>query len=349
MAFPKPTKLPEWASGGTADVVEPTSGEKSLGWQAGQTPPAPYMNWLMGGDFGYYPWLQYVSTFEQQALTWPERQTFSKGFAASGQRSSIAGLDVTSTLTADKVSPAAGTGLADTPFHDLPLASPRYLMSRHIINASPLRYGRYYVTPTGFEFATNAWWNDTAGTWSADDTSSPAVLIRITGASIRVCRVATPSASFSDAAFTELLVADPTDGGMGKVLGFTSATKAEFSSVVREPVHMIGAAGEVAFNAGFGNGATPSHYVRSSAGIVTGAISVSSSSTPPRPAALFTMPVGYRPLGTVNFLPGDMSPTATDRDYLSFSPTGGVTLLGTGGSVYTSANVYSFSYVAALS
>lgn len=84
MAFTKPTKLPEWASGDAASVVEPLSGEKSLGWVAGQTPPAPYMNWLMGGDFGYFPWLQYVSTFEQQALTWPEAQTFTSGFVSDG-------------------------------------------------------------------------------------------------------------------------------------------------------------------------------------------------------------------------------------------------------------------------
>lgn len=201
--FLRPTKLPEWASGDTADVVEPTSGEKSLGWAAGQTPPAPYMNWLMGGDFGYFPWLQYVSTFEQQALTWPERQTFQKGFAASGTRSAIAGLDVTSGLTANGISPAAGTGLADTPYNDVPLPAPRFLTSRHIINASPLRYARAYLTATGYEYAVNAWWDDANSQWVADDTVSPAILFRLTGSSLRICRVDVPSAPFTDVDFTE--------------------------------------------------------------------------------------------------------------------------------------------------
>lgn len=145
--FLRPTKLPEWASGDTADVVEPTAGEKSLGWAAGQTPPAPYMNWLMGGDFGYFPWLQYVSTFEQQALTWPERQTFQKGFAASGQRSTIAGLDVTSgqtvvgglatdTLTASGAvsgSTVTGTTVTATNFtYDAPVTSYAYLTMEEV-------------------------------------------------------------------------------------------------------------------------------------------------------------------------------------------------------------------------
>lgn len=88
--FTKPTKLPEWASGDAADIVEPTSGEKAQGWVAGTPgnptppPPAPYFNWLMGGDFGYYPWLQYVSTFEQNAFIWTEQQTFASGLYAEG-------------------------------------------------------------------------------------------------------------------------------------------------------------------------------------------------------------------------------------------------------------------------
>lgn len=347
MAAPKPTKVYAWASGDAADIVEPTSGVIAQGWVAGETPPAPYMNALQGGDFGTARWLEYLQTFEQQALTWPERQTFSKGFAASGQRSAIAGLDVTSGLTANGISPAAGTGLADTPYNDVPLPAPRFLTSRHVINASPLRYARAYLTTTGYEYALNAWWNDATSQWVADDTASPAILFRLTGGNLRICRVDAPSSPFADASFTER-VNLAADGALGQVLGFTSATQAEFSSVIREAIHYIGAPGEVAFNAGFSNGLTASHYMRSPAGIVSGAISVSSSSTPARPASLFTMPVGYRPLGTVNFLPGDLSPTATDRDYLSFTSTGGVTLLGTGGSTYTSSNVYSFSYIAAL-
>lgn len=94
-AATKPTKVYAWASGDAADVVEPTSGEIAQGWLPGTTPSAQYMNALMGGDAGTAPWLQYLQTFEQQALTWPERQTLQKGFAASGQRSTVQdGLDI---------------------------------------------------------------------------------------------------------------------------------------------------------------------------------------------------------------------------------------------------------------
>lgn len=240
--FTRPTKLPEWASGDAAAVVEPTSGEKALGWLPAQSPPAQYFNWLMGGDFGYYPWLQYVSTFEQQALTWPERQTFSKGFAASGQRSTIAGLDVTSGLTANGISPAAGTGLADTPYNDVPLPAPRFLTSRHVINASPLRYARAYLTATGYEYAVNAWWDDANSQWVADDTVSPAILFRLTGSSIRVCRVATPSSPFNDAAFTEAIVADSTAGGRGKALGYAADGLATFTDAIRSAAVLAGSA-----------------------------------------------------------------------------------------------------------
>lgn len=40
------TKLPRWATGGLADVTEPSSGRKDLGWEVDQIPPAGYENWL---------------------------------------------------------------------------------------------------------------------------------------------------------------------------------------------------------------------------------------------------------------------------------------------------------------
>ena len=145
--FTKPTKLPEWASGDAASVVEPLSGEKSLGWLAGQTPPAPYMNWLMGGDFGYYPWLQYVSTFEQQALTWPERQTFQKGFAASGQRSTIAGLDVTSGLAADSATVAGALTAGATTLASASVTGTAQAGTVQTANFAPLTTGGTITLP----------------------------------------------------------------------------------------------------------------------------------------------------------------------------------------------------------
>lgn len=297
--FLRPTKLPEWASGDTADVVEPTSGEKSLGWAAGQTPPAPYMNWLMGGDFGYFPWLQYVSTFEQQALTWPERQTFQKGFAASGQRSAIAGLDVSEGLTANGISPAAGTGLADTPYNDVPLPAPRFLTSRHIINASPLRYARAYLTTTGYEYAVNAWWGDSTSLWTADDPTSPAILFRFTGSSIRVCRVDVPAASFADADFTERFVANEsgittpalsptTSGGTITLAGKLDATEINGGTWVA-----AGSSGSP-FGPNWGNGDVPAAFRKTPWGDVVfrGMVKVSGGTGG---STVMTIPAAYRP------------------------------------------------------
>ena len=122
MAALKPTKVYAWASGDTADVVEPTSGEILQGWVAGTTPPAPYMNALMGGDFGTAPWLAYLRDFEQNALTWTEQQTFSGGLRSDGQ--SIfsdevqlnAGVEVDGGLTADSVTSTGSVSAATASF-----------------------------------------------------------------------------------------------------------------------------------------------------------------------------------------------------------------------------------------
>lgn len=54
----KPTKIPTWATGGSAEVVEPPSGKKALGYRAGERPVHGYENWLAKtvGE-----WLQYLN------------------------------------------------------------------------------------------------------------------------------------------------------------------------------------------------------------------------------------------------------------------------------------------------
>lgn len=37
--------LPEWATGGSAAIVEPSAGVKAVGWQGGEEPPAEWFNW----------------------------------------------------------------------------------------------------------------------------------------------------------------------------------------------------------------------------------------------------------------------------------------------------------------
>lgn len=100
MSNPKPSAVAEWATGDAAAIVEPMAGEKATGWVAGQTPPAAYMNWIQGGDFGTTLWLKYLQTYEENAFTWLLRQTYQSGIAVSGTRSTIAGgLDVTGGAT----------------------------------------------------------------------------------------------------------------------------------------------------------------------------------------------------------------------------------------------------------
>lgn len=41
----RPTKLPEWATGGSALVTEPNQAKKELGWTAAEDPPPGYFNW----------------------------------------------------------------------------------------------------------------------------------------------------------------------------------------------------------------------------------------------------------------------------------------------------------------
>ncbi len=54
----KPTKLGQWATDLSADVVEPSAGKKAIGWGAGERPPNSYFNWWMNT---IYDWMQYLN------------------------------------------------------------------------------------------------------------------------------------------------------------------------------------------------------------------------------------------------------------------------------------------------
>lgn len=56
MAESNPALLPEWATDGAADIVEPTSGKKALGWKRKERPPGQYFNWLLNL---IYQWISY--------------------------------------------------------------------------------------------------------------------------------------------------------------------------------------------------------------------------------------------------------------------------------------------------
>jgi hypothetical protein len=52
----KPSNLPRWATD-AGRTLEPTSGEKDTGWQAGYKPPARKMNWLFNLIYSWFAWL----------------------------------------------------------------------------------------------------------------------------------------------------------------------------------------------------------------------------------------------------------------------------------------------------
>ena len=53
----KPTALPEWASGGSAQITEPSEAQKDLGWAEGDPAPARWMNWWQELCHQWFTWL----------------------------------------------------------------------------------------------------------------------------------------------------------------------------------------------------------------------------------------------------------------------------------------------------
>jgi hypothetical protein len=53
----RPTRKPIWATAGA--IVEPSAGQKSVGWQPGQRPPAQHANWLANYT---YQWIEHFDT-----------------------------------------------------------------------------------------------------------------------------------------------------------------------------------------------------------------------------------------------------------------------------------------------
>src|SRR5690606_38031427 len=53
----RPTRVPEWATGEDADIVEPPAGKKAPGWVQGEKPPAGFFNWLFSLLTQWIAWL----------------------------------------------------------------------------------------------------------------------------------------------------------------------------------------------------------------------------------------------------------------------------------------------------
>lgn len=67
----KPTVLPRWATD-AGRTLEPTSGEKDMGWQAGYKPPARKMNWLHNLGYQWVDWL-HETVLSLLASRWTQR------------------------------------------------------------------------------------------------------------------------------------------------------------------------------------------------------------------------------------------------------------------------------------
>lgn len=64
----KPTELPEWASGGGADITDPPSGKKSTGWIV-EKPAHDFFNWILNTIYKWTQWEQTGVKRTRQILT----------------------------------------------------------------------------------------------------------------------------------------------------------------------------------------------------------------------------------------------------------------------------------------
>lgn len=121
----KPSSLPLWATTG-ADVAEPTTGRKQLGWVHGESPTAQEMNWL---DNLIYQWLLYLS---DGALS--GNHSVAGTFSTTGAATLGAAVTATGTITANGgVTVPSGQTLDVNGVADLAGASSLKLPSRTML------------------------------------------------------------------------------------------------------------------------------------------------------------------------------------------------------------------------
>lgn len=106
----KPSTLPRWATGGTAQVTEPTEAKKDLGWVPLEKPGAQYFNWAMKL---VYDWLVYLNGLTNESLTWAAKHTFSAGLASGA--APVAATDVVRKTELDAEATARTSGDAARP------------------------------------------------------------------------------------------------------------------------------------------------------------------------------------------------------------------------------------------
>ena len=75
MPVTKPSELPEWATGGGADIADPPTVYKQNGWVGAQHPPAQVFNWVLNL---LYLWMAYLNDLSNQVWIWTNTHLFEK-------------------------------------------------------------------------------------------------------------------------------------------------------------------------------------------------------------------------------------------------------------------------------
>jgi len=106
------TSLPRWATDGSAQITEPSSGKKDTGWVPAEKPPAQYMNWLFKTIYNAAVVLDGLAGI---AMTWTAAHVFNAGLSASSAAFTGAITVQTPTVAANPLRFDSVLGVANLP------------------------------------------------------------------------------------------------------------------------------------------------------------------------------------------------------------------------------------------
>lgn len=110
----KPTApVPRWATGGGAQITEPTDAKKDGGWVPGERPGAQVFNWFWNR---VHQWLAYLDNLSGEAMEWTARHAFEGGISVPasvpGSADAVQRVEMDNALVALTNSLAIGPELA---------------------------------------------------------------------------------------------------------------------------------------------------------------------------------------------------------------------------------------------
>jgi hypothetical protein len=284
MPVAKPTTLPRWATGGAADIVEPSEGQKDLGWAVGDKPPAQFFNWLQRRT---YDWMAWLNDLPNQDIGWAVPQTFASTITSLAQhRFNVAfdtallkgiepAQDFVHRLVAEFASSSAGTAIVQA---------------------------RLYFDGTGgFTFTTNARWSEQDGFWHADSAAVSSVRMTFDyDGSMSILNQVAGSVPWSEPGWQPGHYIGPaTDLLAGKVFGANVDGSSRFTDNVHGPYQRLGT--EVAWLNGWSRlaGDPPSAIWRTPDGMAHLSLAAwHSGATNNVNSAMLTLPTAYRPFST---------------------------------------------------